>query len=49
MLVDVNQVAVVEEFMFLVNLRLLTVDIGLGVGLRVYFATIQGVFQKLGL
>ena len=31
MFVDVNQVAVVEEFMLLVNLRLLTVDVGLGV------------------
>ena len=45
MLVDVNQVTVVKEFMFLINLRLLTVDIGLSVGLRQHFATIQGVFQ----
>jgi hypothetical protein len=49
MFVDVNQVAVIEEFMFLVDLRLLTVDISLGVRLRIHFATIQGVFQKLGL
>ena len=42
MFVDVNQVAVVEEFMLLINLRLLAVDIKLGV---LDFATIQGVFQ----
>lgn len=42
MFVDVNQVAVVEEFMLLINLRLLAVDIELGV---LDFATIQGVFQ----
>jgi hypothetical protein len=35
--------------MLLINLRLLTVDVGLGVLLRVNFPTIQGVFQKLGL
>lgn len=42
MFVDVNQVAVVEKFMLLINLRLLAVDIELGV---LDFATIQGVFQ----
>lgn len=42
MFVDVNQVAVVEEFMLLINLRLLAVDIDLGV---LDFATIQSVFQ----